>query len=253
MPGELSIMDNPFIQTDTVSGNYVYWFIKKTNSGTLNIESWYFDHDFNYIRNDKENIPLELVRNKLPWWDFREEAYRSNTIIAEDNDYLLLKKKKCYYTYDWKYHFYDKMSKNSEKVQLRENNIERFFHFRNWSKGETDEYLYVLYGIKSASDKFNYCKEFQLLKINRDLTIVKNLTIRFDYPQDIVYPGFIDRRAETKKNTFDKDIIIFFAPRDVGREASDPVNTNYTYLRINEDLDIVDRLSFNSLAPCCAD
>jgi hypothetical protein len=194
----------------------------------------------------KENISIKDAINKYPWWDYRGDEYESTAIIADDKDDLVLKKKKFNYTYNWVYLTYDEKAAVLDKVKLRNDNGDRYFHFRNWTQNESEEFLYALCGVNDKSDELKYCKEFRLLKINKDLNVVKDLTIKFDYPQDIVYPRFVDDKTESRRGKFDKEILLVFAPKYEGSKFSDPDKTNFTYVGVNENLEVTDRIPFKS-------
>jgi hypothetical protein len=244
--GEANIGDNPYIQRDQSSGNYVISFLVKQKGENMLIESYFFDKDFNFVKNDKEEISIRNAQVKYPWWDYSAEQYESIIISADEDDKLMLRKIKIQSTYNWIYLTYDQKANELDKVKLKNDDGNRYFHYRNWQQDISGEFLYILCGVKDKTDKLKYCKEFHLLKINKDLDVVKDQVIKFDYPQDIVYPRYADDNTDNRRNTFDKEIILVFAPKDEGNTASDPVKTNFTYVGISKDLEMTDRIPFKS-------
>jgi hypothetical protein len=72
--------------------------------------------------------------------------------------------------------------------------------------------------------------------------------INFDYPQEVVYPRFLDDKSESRwvEEPIENDIFCLFAPKNEGKKVSDPNLCNYTYVRLNKELEIIDNIPFVS-------
>jgi hypothetical protein len=244
--GAADIGDNPYVDYDKTTGNYTYYFLVKAKAGFVKVESYQLDRDFNFISNSDEELSVEQARTKFPWWNYKGDKYTSTAIYVDEKDDLILKKKTIELTYNWgKLQYTQKVSIN-EKLKLRSEDGSKYFHFRNWWSEDNGDFTYVLCGIKSPTDKLDYCKNFHILKINKDLDIVKDVSIKFDFPQEVIFPTFLDEKTEIRENEYDKYFICMFAPRNEGAKVSDPSKTNFTYVKLNTNLEIIDRISFNS-------
>ncbi|MCX6227075.1 MAG: hypothetical protein NTV01_20390 [Bacteroidia bacterium] len=208
-----------------------------------------FDKDFNFLRDEKSELELSDAQKKYAWWDFKGEEFQSEIISVSEKDELILKKRVFDFTYNWKKMVYNSKSKTKESQKLRNEDGGKYFHYRNWWSFEDIDNVYILCGMTSKQDEQSYCKNFHLLKINKSLDVVKNVEIKFDYPQEVVYPRFVDDKADAREVNIENDMFCIFAPKNVGKKVSDPSIANYTYIRISKNLDLLDRISFNS--PTC--
>lgn len=246
IPGKADIGDNPHIGYNSATGIFDYSFIIKAKSDKIKIENYQFDKDFNPVNSVKEELDIETAKQKYPWWNYQGDKFNEEMIIVDEDDELIIRSQNVEFTYKWNRLQYTFKADQKDKLKLRNADGAKYFHYRNWSSEDDPDHVYVLCGIKSKSDKLEYCKNFHILKIGKNLEIENDLEIKFDYPQDIVFPRFIDKKSERRGNNFDAGFILVFAPKSVGSNDSDPKKTNYTYVSINEKLTIEDRLTFDS-------
>ncbi len=246
IPGKADIGDVANVSYDQNSGQSVYSFIVKSRKDMISIESYSFDKDFNFLKNDADELAFEQAKQKYPWWNYNGDHLEKEGLIVDESDDVILKKKKFEFDYDWKKLDYKVSSDIKDKIKLKSDAGSKYYHHRNWVP-VNENYVLILCGEQSKSDKLLQNKTFHLLKINNsDVTISKDLVIKFDYPQVIVYPRFNDEKTEGRGSKLENDIILVFAPSDEGVKVSDPQKNNFTYVRIDKDLNIVDRISFNS-------
>jgi hypothetical protein len=246
--GENKVDINPFVQTDPNTRTYVVRFFIKQKNDVIKSETYFFDQDFNFIKNDKDEIKLSNIKLKFPWLDYKGDQFELTGITADENDKLVLRKKTLTVTYNWYTLSYNMVLNDMGKEKFKTNEGEGYVNFRNWDQNNSYETLYVLCGMNDKSDKFKYCKDFKLLKIDKEMKVIKELSIKFDFPQDIVYPRFADAKTETRNNSFDKEMIIVFAPKNEGSSVSDKNKTNFTFIKINDNLELIDRIPFNSIS-----
>jgi hypothetical protein len=244
--GKADIDDNFFVNHDASANNYTFTFFIKAKSGKVKTEDYIFDKDFNLVKATEFEMDVKSAQEKYPWWNYNGDKYESEAVYIDEDDDLILKRKNIENTYNWKKLQYTSKLDVKEKLKLKNESGINYFHFRNWWNKSDPDFTYVLCGVSDKKDKYGFCKNFQLLKINKELNIVKKTDIKFEFPQDVASPRFIDKKTETRINSFDNSIIIVFAPIDAGAKISDPNKTNYTYVRINPDLEIIDRVPFTS-------
>jgi len=244
--GKADIGDVANVSYDQNTGQSVYSFIVKSKSDLISIESYSFDKDFNFLKNDADQLTFEQAKKKYPWWNYNGEHLESDDLIVDESDDIVLLKKKFEFDYDWKKLVYTVKSDVKDKIKLKNDAGSKYVHHRNWIP-EDENNVIILCGERSKSDKLLQDKTFHLIKINdADVSISKDVEIKFDYPQTIVYPRFNDEKTEGRGCELEKDIILVFAPRDEGAKFSDPQKNNFTFMRIDKDLNITDRISFSS-------
>ncbi|MCK9618041.1 MAG: hypothetical protein M0R21_09435 [Lentimicrobiaceae bacterium] len=248
IPGKADINDLANIYYNDTTGVSTFTYITKEKSDIIKFENYIFDKDFNFIKNENDELDISAAKSKYSWWNYLGDEYATENLYVDEKDDLMLKKKATTYTYQWDHARYTSRTKILDKIKLRNEEGEKYFHYRNWWSEDHGEYTYILCGINEKKDKLSNEKKFHLLKLNQEAEIIKDIEIKFDYPQEIACPRFVDKKSEGRFNDFQNDIIIVFAPKAEGSKVSDPNKTNFTYLRVDCDLNIIDKISFTS--PC---
>jgi hypothetical protein len=164
---------------------------------------------------------------------------------------LVLKKKQVSYVYNWFNMSYDKYVKILEKVKPKNDEGTRFYYFTHFEDDSNGD-LYILAGARDAKkgkDPLKYYKEYHLLKFNKDLDMIKDLKIPFDFYNGYIYAKGITKFTEgsTDEETID-NMIFVFAPYNLGKTNRDADAANYTYVRIDKDLNLTERIPFKSNA-----
>jgi hypothetical protein len=248
MTGGADIGDFADLKYDDATGTYTLIYILKAKPSYVKVEQYVFDKDFNFLRDEKNELEISAAQKKYPWWEYQGEEYQDEIVSVDEKEKLTLKKKGLDFTYNWKKMIYSVKSKTKETLKLRNEDGGKYQHYRNWWSKEDIDNIYVLCGIISDDDNLSYCKNFTILKINRSMDVVKHAEIKFDYPQEVVYPRFLDDKTESMEIEIKDELICLFAPKNQGKKVSDPSAANYTYVRFNENLDILDRVSVTSPA-----
>ncbi len=246
--GKADIGDNPHVEYNDATGIFDYSFILKAKSDRVKIEDYQFDKDFNLVKSSQDELDVTAAKAKYPWWNYKGEKVTEFSVFIDENEDLVIRTKRLEYTYNWKKLQYTVKEDLQDKLKLKNADGQSYYHYRNWTSDDDPENIYILCGIKSKSDKLEFCKNFHLLQLNKALDVVKDVEIKFSYPQEIVAPRFIDEKSERRGNVTEDSFILVFAPKDEGSKASDPQKSNYTFIFINNNLELVDRLSFNSPA-----
>ncbi len=243
--GKADIGDIANVAYDQQSGQSVYSFIVKAKSDQITIESYAFDKEFNMVKNESATLSFDQAKTKYPWWNYKGEHLETSDLVVDEDDDIILRKKSYEMDYDWKKLDYKVKAEVKEKIKMKNEAGEKFLHHRNWTP-ESGDFLFILGGEQSKSDKFLQNRTFELMKISdKDAAIIKQLNITFDFPQSIVYPRFNDEKSEGRGSEVGGDLVLVFAPMNAGK-LSDPSKSNYTYIRIDQDLNLVARVAFTS-------
>lgn len=274
--GKADIGDNFFVNVDSVSGCYDFTFFIKSRSDILSIENYKFDKDFNFLNSSIDELDIEKAKEKYPWWNYSGEGFETEAIYVDESDNLMLRRKITENNYDWKHLSYTQKSTTKEKSKLSTEKESSLYHYRNWWSADDAIVVYILcsenmgsgLGAKGFrvppniphlpgpkfpggpggmnSDNASANKIFKMIKVGQDLKINKEVEIKFEYPQEIVFPRYLDKKTDNKENLFEDYLVMVFAPRNSGKKNSDPDKNNFTFVKINKELEIVDRISFNS-------
>jgi len=218
---------------DVKSGNYVLTYVTKANDKMAKFEILYFDKDFNFLKTDIQELEFEVGKVKFPWWKFKSEEYSIDGVSADPNasNRLVLRKYNITYKYNWLWGYPIPKYKLLDKVKLTNDEGEKYYllaRLQDFDNGD----LYVL--CRSTG------KQLHLLKINKNLDVVKDLEIKTTYDQFVVFSKeIIDKDANFK------EMIFLLAPSKEGN-ATDPDKTRYTFLRYDNSLTLIDDITFNS-------
>jgi hypothetical protein len=242
------------------AGQYKLYYTIKSGLTSITLQIYTFDKDFNFI--DVKNQDVEVdnlaalkVSNPFDfsWVNYRGGSYSVEGTNVEGNlvGTLVLKKKRITYGYNWFTMEYGKTVQILEKVKPKNDEGTRYYYFTHFEDDSNGD-LYVLAGARDAkkgNDPLKYYKEFHLLKFNKDLDMVKDLKIPFDNCNGFIYAkGLTESVDGTSDNETISNMIFVFAPYNLGKAGRDPDNTNYTYVRIDKDLNLTERIPFKSKA-----
>lgn len=230
-------------QFDEQTGNYILTYVTKANPRTAKFEAYSFDKDFNFLKTDQQELEFDAARLKFPWWYFRGEEYELDGISADPNltGQLVLRKYHITNSYNWFFLSYTIKYKKLDKVKLRNDEGDKYYYLQSFDNIE-DGTLYVLAGLKNTDEKASQLKNLNMLQINNELDVIKNLEIKFDYPQALVQSTIV---LDDDDNI--TEMLCLFAPVKEGKNP-DPQKNNYTFIRINSKLDLLDRIVLNSPA-----
>jgi hypothetical protein len=241
-------------------GQYKLYYTIKSGLTSITLQIYTFDKDFTFI--DVKNQEVEVDRLAalkasnpfdFSWVNYRGGSYTVEGTNVEGNlvGTLVLKKKQVTYGYNWFTMEYNKTVKILEKVKPKNDEGTRFYYFTHFEDDSNGD-LYVLAGARDAkkgNDPLKYYKEFHLLKFNKDLDMVKDLKIPFDYCNGYIYAkGLTESVDGNSDDETISNMIFVFAPYNLGKTNRDPDAANYTYVRIDKDLNLTERIPFKSKA-----
>ncbi len=246
IPGKADVGDVAFINYNQSTGESVVYFTIPEKSKTINVESYYFDKNFDFIKKESAVNDLETTAKSFPWFNYQGDEYDVQRTVIKEDDNLVLIKQKIIYTYEWKKMKYSSKTKVLDDIKFKDKGDEKLIHLRNWISEEDQGNSYVLCYRKPKGDK-SPLTAMHLLKINNSTDqLEKDLEIKFNCPQEIAFPKFNDSKTEGRGWELNGDIILITAPSN--DEIKNPVmkSNEYTYIRIAPDLTVKDQINFSS-------
>jgi hypothetical protein len=199
---------------------------------------------------EEDIIEFEKAKTKYKWFNFNGELYSVEGVFVQPNltGTLILKKKLITYKYDWFLLGYHKKVDVLKKVKPKTEDGRKFYYITHAEDDITGETL-ILAGIKDAmkkgADPYRHLKDLVVLKFDYDLNMIGETSIKFDYPQSVAFTRYINGDGV---NYGVGGMSFIFAPMGgMGmNKVADPDNTNYTYVSVDKDAKVMDKISFNS-------
>jgi len=225
---------------DEKSGNYVLTYVTKATTTKAKFEIFSFDKDFNFISTENHELEFKDAKLKYPWWNFKVEETEviGNIALPNLTGQLVVRKVKIKEGYDWYFGIYLPRIETLEKVKPKSDKGEKYYFLSSATNHANGE-LYTLSGLKNEQDKYSRYKNIHFLKFNNDLDVIKDLEIKFDYPQ-----GLVNSLTITDKDENLIELVYLFAPVDEG--TPDPEKNRYTFIRLNSKLEIIDNIPVKS-------
>ncbi len=238
---------------DQDAKTYTLTYFTDQKKNTFKYEQYVFDNDFNLIKDGEFTEEAEKMKKKFKWFKFKGDEYTvmGNTVDNNLTGTLVLKRKKITYKYQFLLGGYNRKVDILEKVKPKTddgNKLTGMTHAEDDMNGD----LYVLASVKAkigvnAGDDVGSIK---LLKFDNELNLVKSKDFDFPYLQTLAFVRTIEKEnPDDPESPGIAGMVFIFAPSNVmGKKYSDPDNNNYTYVRVDDQCNIVDRFSFKSPA-----
>lgn len=244
------------IHIDESAGVVELTYCTKSNDRVAKFETYVFDTEFNFKEMRTEELEFEKARTKFKWFRYKGDKYVVEAISVESNlvGTLVLKKKLITYDWNWFWGGYDKNVKLLEKVKPKNDEGNKYYLHKKAENDQTGEVL-VIVGEKQqgkGANPFAYATNFSALVINKDLDIVQTKEFKFDCPQTIVRAVLVNKTDadadEDSDDISESDLALVFAPMGGAgtKKIADPNPGNYTYIKVQNDAEILQRTSINS-------
>ena len=225
--------------------------LRSTTKRMVKREVYTFDKDLNLLNTVKDEQAIEKMKTKYKWFNFKGDSYVSNSLSASANltGKLVFRKKEITWKYRWLLGNYNKSVKQLDKVKPT-SNAEQYFFRGGAYEVESDSTVLVVAGKQEKKgDYVGSLKHYDILSCDNNVNIKVASSIDFDFPNAPIYSGPLeDDNEELSNDDFPRDWILVFAPQGgsgIGKLA-DPKPTNYTYVRVNPQGQIVEKFSFDS-------
>jgi len=235
---------------DAAQGIYTLTYVTKSNDRKAKFQIYTFDNDFNFINMEEDEIEFERARTKYSWFTYQGELYSTEGLYVEPNlmGTLIIKKKLITHKYDWFLLGYYKTVDILKKVKPKTDDGRKYYYLGHAEDDVTGE-VHILCGIKDKmnkdADPYRHLKDLVVLKYNYDVELVSETSFKLDYPNQLAFARSISN-AEGGVG----GMSFVFAPMGgMGmNKVADPNKYNFTYVRINDKPEVVDKFNFESYA-----
>lgn len=240
------------VEYNSDKSQYTLTYMTKANDKMVKFEIYTFDRDFNFVDLTEDIIEFDKAKAKYKWFNYRGEEYSVIGNYVEPNlaGTLVIRKKKITYKYDWWNGGYYTKTDVLEKVKIVGDAGEKLYYYGHLEDDETGDIL-VFAGIKGklkeGGDPSGYTKNFSFVRFNKDLAIVSQENLDFEYPQ---MPFFKRKAGSTSESRGYDGMFVVFAPMGgpgMGKTANPSVNA-YTYVRTDHQGKIIENIPFSSPA-----
>ena len=222
----------------------------KSDKYIMKYEQYVFDNDFNFIKDGEFEEETDKMKSKFKWFRFKGDKYVSmgNTVEMNMMQRLVIKQKQITSTYSYFLGGYTRKVELLEKVKPRTedgNAYTPLVYFEDDVNGD----LFICGVVVPRSGKnMEEAGKTRLIKYNKDLDLVKTTDFDFDFLQTLVYakgltvPDFDDPENESVNS-----MVFVFAPSNAGsKKQTDPNNNNYTYVKVDNKGEVIEKFSFQS-------
>ncbi|MDJ1499678.1 hypothetical protein [Xanthocytophaga agilis] len=223
-------------------------FVTKSTNKKIKYESYFFDYDLNFIK--EENSEDELVkvkRGKLK--RYKGDSYSVIGLEAKADMFgnAVFKRKEITYGWNWMKMGYSKNVRTLDKIKPKTDDGSKMWFFDAYEMDTKGEVL-ALVGEKDKKDAAARLKNFSVLHVNKELDILHKIELPFEYLQYPIYFGSVQSDESHDAEDVLTDYVIVFAPAEGAgmNKSKGGAANNYTLVRINPDGVLVDRIAFNS-------
>jgi len=230
-----------FTDLKSKSGKYIFKY-----------EQYVFDNDFNLVKDGEFEEESEKMKSKFKWFRFKGETYvtMGNTVEKNMMQRLVLKRKQITSSYSFWLGGYSNKTEVLEKVKPKTEDGNTYTPLDYYEDDVTGD-LFILGSVLPKSGKnMDEVGQIHLLKFNKELDLIKTTNFGFQYLQSFVFGRSLTRPdiENPDMEAIDKMVLIF-APSNLGsKKQTDPNNNNYTYVKVDDQGNVVEKFSFESPA-----
>jgi hypothetical protein len=238
---------------DADAKTYTLTYFTDQKKNTFKYEQYVFDNDFNLVKEDEFTEEAEKMKKKFKWFRFKGDEYTvmGNTVENNFTGTLVLRKKKITYKYQFLMGGYNRKVEVLEKVKPKTEDGNKFTLITHAEDEMTGD-LFVLASVKAKiSAKGNEdIGAIKLLKFDSDLNSTGTTDLDFQYLQTLAFARTIEKEnPDDPENPGIAGIVFIFAPTNaMGKKLADPNNNNFTYVKVNDRGQVVERFNFDSPA-----
>ncbi len=210
-------------------------------------EIYTYDKDLNLLNTVREEEWLEKVRTRWKWFNFKGDRYTTKNLTASIDlkGNLVFRQKEINYSYNWYYGSYTKRVKQLEKVKPKTDTDSKYAYKASYEV-EADSNVLVVAG-RTEKKTHKAFTQFDVISCDNQVNIKTVNSLEFKYPNGIYFSAPLKDENESLSNDDSpRDWILIFAPVDLFKDDKDPKPTNYTYVRLTPQGQLVERFNFTS-------
>jgi len=238
------------------NGQYLLYYVTKTNTRKMKFEIYTFDKDFNFVSKADDELEFEQAKGKYKWFKFGKEEYSVEGLSVEPNmmGTLVLKKKRVTKSFDPVFWGYRVKTEILEKVKPKTEDGNKLQYIRHVEDDNTGD-AYVLVGekpknMKDKDDFDRMMRKLHIMRFNKDCDLVSDLPIDFEFSATVADLSLVPAEEVSEPGVASiGDICLVFAPyKNKGMQRFNPDKNEFTFIRVNKDNKLVARFNFKSPA-----
>lgn len=238
---------------DKDAKTYTLTYFTDQKKNVFKYEQYVFDNDFNLVKEEELTEEAEKMKKKFKWFRFKGEEYTvmGNTVENNMMGTLVLRKKKITYKYQFLLGGYHRKVEILDKVKPKTedgNKLTGITHAEDDMTGD----LFILASVKAkiGVNPGDDVGAIRLVKFDADLNMVKSTDFEFPNFQTLAFVRTIEREnPDDPESPGVAGLVFIFAPSNaMGKKNADPDKNNFTYIRVDDQANIVERFNFNSPA-----
>ncbi|MDF2449281.1 MAG: hypothetical protein K0R26_1785 [Bacteroidota bacterium] len=210
-------------------------------------EIYTYDKDLNLLNTVREEEWAEKLKTRWKWFNYKGDVYSTINLAASVDltGGVVFRQKQITYYYNWYYGRYTKKVKQLEKIKAKTETDSKYAYKASYEV-EADSNLLVLAG-RTEKKTHRAFTHFDVLSCDNKINIKTTNTLEFKNPQVVVFSAPLKDDNEALSNDdFPRDWILVFAPMGTFKDDRDPNPTNYSYVRLTPQGQIVERFNFDS-------
>lgn len=210
-------------------------------------EIYTYDKDLNLLNTVREEEWMDKVKTRWKWFNYKGDKYTTLNLTAsiDMSGGVVFRQKQITYSYNWYYGRYTKKVKQLEKIKPKTETDSKYAYRASYEV-EADSTILVLAG-RTEKKTHKAWTHFDLLSSDNKVNIKTLTTLEFKNPQTVCFSQALKDDNESLSNDdFPRDWILIFAPSGMFKDDRDAKPTNYTYVRISPQGQIVERFNFDS-------
>lgn len=235
---------------------YALTYVTKASETKAKFETYYFDKDFNFLREEATEEEFEKARLKFKWFTYKGEEYSFEAVSVGGNltGTLVLKRKLITYKWDWFFGGYTKYVKLLEKFKPKnEDGLKYFYHTHQ--EDETNGDILVIAGVKDpvkkGGDPFKMYKEMVAIKFNKDFDILSTTPFSFETPHYPVYTLSLyqPNEEDPENNGPINGLVMVMAPKfTASKTTQDPNPRNWFVVGVDAQTKVLFQTQYESPA-----
>ncbi|MCD6018246.1 MAG: hypothetical protein K0S53_1367 [Bacteroidetes bacterium] len=210
-------------------------------------EIYTYDKDLNLLNTVREEEWAEKLKTRWKWFNYKGDVYSTINLAASVDltGGVVFRQKQITYYYNWYYGRYTKKVKQLEKIKAKTETDSKYAYRASYEV-EADSNLLVIAGRTEKKTHKAYT-HFDILSCDNKVNIKPIGTLEFKYPNGVYFSAPLKDDNEALSNDdFPRDWILIFAPIGMFKDDKDPKPTNYTYVRLSPQGQVVERFNFDS-------
>jgi hypothetical protein len=221
-------------------------FVTKSTSRVAKFETYHFDLNFNFLKKEDSEVPMEKVKG---YRADKGDEWEQEAVTVETNmmGTLILRRKVYKYKWNWFWGGYDRKIVSGEKIKPKTDDGGKLQYITHMEQPNGDIMIIATDKGKGMGNVLTMTTEFHILRFDYQLNKLSDQEFKFDYPQTLVAAN-TDDVDDDEENTQQKEMVMVFAPMGGKgyKSMADPDAKNYSFVRIGTEGTLKEKIPFKS-------